>query len=313
MGVSLFDEGTPYTRRPTPIGRVTASRILRRSAGWLSVWILNVLARFPNPAVTAVGSLLLPLYIPFRGRTRERLRRLTPPVPPLAYYRMRLRLALLSLRHILGKPDGCRAIIEGGDLYRAALASGNPVALLGWHQGPVELLHRLPADHASRDGSRETGENPPKKFFLLTASAFSPALTEWITSGRRLHETTVVRPDDMAALRTWARGNGVLAVMVDQVPGEPEEWLVVGNGRIALPYPARLLEWITARNPVIIAVSVRCEPGNRIVFRYERIHSGSVKNDVERLMGNAINQAPEQYNWSYPKVVISSEQLTADS
>jgi lauroyl/myristoyl acyltransferase len=274
---------------------------MRSIAGRLAVGLLHVLSRLPVPLVGALGTILLPFYIPFRRRTRERLRKLEPPVRALDYNRMRLRLALLSLRHVLGLSDGCTVIVEGGDAYQAALASGDPVVLLGWHQGPVELLHRIPAADAS-----SSGEGPGKqdRFFVMTAAAFSSVLSDWITRGRRASGITVIRPDDTASLRRWARSKGVLAVMIDQVPGRPEEWIVAEMGPLAAPYPARLMAWITARKPQTLAVSVRWNPGDRIVFRYERIDSSSLKTNLERLMGHAVRQAPDQYNWSYPKIRV---------
>jgi hypothetical protein len=69
------------------------------------------------------------------------------------------------------------------------------VVLLGWHQGPVELLHGIPADGALRAERREAGSgskngNTPfaqfqaPDFFVMTASAFSPALADWMAQGR---------------------------------------------------------------------------------------------------------------------------------
>src|SRR5215217_7465826 len=117
---------------PTPLDSAA-----RRLLGVLAVSILRVLGHLPQPLVLALGTLFLPLYIPFRCATRARLRRLG--IPAFAYYRTRLRLALLSLRHLLGLPDGLEVRIEGVELYEAALATGRPIVLLGWHQGPVEL------------------------------------------------------------------------------------------------------------------------------------------------------------------------------
>jgi lauroyl/myristoyl acyltransferase len=264
-------------------------------AGKLAVHFLALAGLLPIRLTFALGALLLPLYVPFRRATRARLRRLDPPVSPLAYYRMRLRLALLSLRHTLGRPDGCTVIVEGAELLEVALASGKPVALLGWHQGPVELLHRIPADAATRAG---------RKVLVMTAGAFSPALSAWMARGRASSGTTVVRPDETAMLRDWIRDAGVLAAMVDQVPGAPEHWLRLRGGTVSLPWPGRLMEWIAAREPECLVVAVRWEPGDRIVFRYERIGAATLREDSGRLMEEAIRQAPEQYNWSYPKVSV---------
>jgi lauroyl/myristoyl acyltransferase len=192
------------------------------------------------------------------------------------------------------------------------------VVLLGWHQGPVKLLHGIPADGALRAERREAGSgskngNTPfaqfqaPDLFVMTASAFSPELADWMARGRNASGVTVIRPDDTPALRTWVKSNGVLAVMTDQVPGAPEDWLSLQNGVVSIPWPRRLMDWIATRDPECLAVSVRLEPGDRIVFRYERINAASMKDGLAVLMEDALNRAPEQYNWSYPKIAVSCQ------
>ena len=70
------------------------------------------------------------------------------------------------------------------------------------------------------------------------------------------------------------------------------------------PYPARLLEWIDARHPERLFVSVRWEPGNRIRFRYLPADGASLKAASVARMTAATAAGPEsgQYNWSYPKL-----------
>jgi lauroyl/myristoyl acyltransferase len=261
--------------------------------GHLSVGILNLTGRLPIGVSLSIGTVFLPFHIPFRHRTRAKLRSLRPPVGVFAYYRMRLRLALLSVRRALRKPDGCTITIQGAGSFADALSSGKPVLLLGWHQGPVELLHGIPAE-AARDRSR----------FVMTSTAFSPILAEWMARGRQRAGTRVVRPEATASLREWARNNGVLAVMVDQVRGEPEEWLSLGSGSVRVPWPGRLIDWAAARNPEVLAVSVHLESAGRIVFRYDPVAPESVKEMVTKLMDEALMRAPEQYNWSYGKASV---------
>jgi hypothetical protein len=269
--------------------------------GLLAVALLEILGRLPPALPFALGSALLALYAPFRFRTRERLRRLDPPVEALAYYRMRLRLALMSARRDTVE-NGIR--IEGGAIFEDALLFGNtsentsgkapgkPVLLLGWHQGPVELLHEVPAKAARG-----------RSCFVMTASAFSPVLAEWMARKRRRAGVTVIRPEETDALRGWARDGGVLAVMVDQVPGKPEEWLSLPRSGARVPWPGRFVDWAIARHPEVFAVTARLENG-RVVFRYARVEPQSIKATIGMLMDDALQQAPEQYNWSYPKVAV---------
>jgi lauroyl/myristoyl acyltransferase len=274
--------------------------MIRAATGWAATAFLRVLGRWPLPMALALGRVLLPLYFPFRRATRARLRALRISCP--AYYRMRLRLALLSLRHLLGRPDGLEVRVEGQELYAAAQATGRPILLLGWHQGPVELLHRVP--------SRST-ERP---FFVMTAGAFSPALAQLMAKGRaegRASEAergakAVIRPDSLSGLRAWERDKGVLAVMVDQVRGRPEEWLSFRAGPRATahaPWPKRLLEWVLERRPEVLVVSARLE-GNSVRFRYEAVDPNAPKEDVAAKIEAALARAPAQYNWSYPKMWI---------
>lgn len=271
---------------------------MRHLLGGLAVFALELAARLPMRLALALGGALLPLYAPFRFATRRKLRALRPPVGPLAYYHMRLRLALLSVRQATGREDGYRRAIEGEDLYSRVLSSGKPVLLLGWHQGPVELLHAIPA--AASSG---------RPFFVVTASAFSPVLAEWMARGRERTGVRVVRPEETGKLRAWAREGGVLAVMIDQVPGRPEEYLSLRDGAMNVPWPGRLIDWALARNPEILVVSARLAGGRRVAFRYARCRAESAKEDVRDLMDDALARAPEQYNWSYGKVSLLS---TAD-
>lgn len=260
-------------------------------AGRLAVALLRVLGRLPLPCVQALGAVLLPFYRPFRRATGARLRALG--LRPRDYYRARLRLAALSLRHVLGRPDGLRIEIEGAEFYAAALATGRPVALLGWHQGPVELLHRIPSQATSRP------------FFVMTAGAFAPALAGLMKDGRgRPGAKVVIRPDSLSGLRAWERDKGVLAVMVDQVRGRPEEWLTLRprpGVALHVPWPKRLLEWVQERRPELLTVSVRLE-GKTARFRYAPLEPDALKEALRARFEAALRENPLQYNASYPKL-----------
>jgi lauroyl/myristoyl acyltransferase len=266
---------------------------MRALAGRLAVGILNVLGRLPTGAALALGTALLPLYVPFRVRTRRRLRSLHPPVGALAYYRMRLRLALLSLRHLRGLPDGLARAVGGEAHYRAALESGRPVVLVGWHQGPVELLHRIPAEAA-----------PHNPFFVMTAGAFAPALAGLMRAGRSGPGKSALTPGDRAGLRRWARARGVLALMIDQVPGEADAWLDACGGSVRLPWPARLVEWLRARDAVWLAVETRWRPGNRVSFDYRVLKEEGRRAEIARLVTDGLRASADQYNWSYGKIGV---------
>ena len=162
------------------------------------------------------------------------------------------------------------------------------MALLGWHQGPVEMLHHLPPALDQRP------------FFILTGTGFAPALTRLLDRGRQqTDKRTISLQAQSAALRAWVRQRGVLAVMIDQVPGRPLHWLSLLNGKVEIPCPGNLVEWLREHNATCLAVSVRLDEDG-ILFRYQPVVP-EIK-ALERLMEIGIGEAPGQYNWSYPKI-----------
>jgi lauroyl/myristoyl acyltransferase len=217
---------------------------------------------------------------------------------------MRLRLTLLSLKHLRGRPDGCALQVEGREHFIAALRSGKPVVVLGWHQGPVELLHQVPQANARI--AEPSGTRP---FFLMTAKAFAPALTRLMKGGRAGERKEILHPGSLAGLKRWEQGKGILALMTDQVPGKPEEWLAPLDGSVQVPFPGRLLDWIAERDAAFLIVSVRLEKRNRIVFRYAPTESRLLRDDMAFHLDNSLRAAPEQYNWSYPKIRFSTREL----
>jgi lauroyl/myristoyl acyltransferase len=268
--------------------------VTRAPAGFLAVTALRLLSRLPPSALVALGTPWIPFYAVIRRGTRRRLAGLRSRVPfvvpsPLAYYRMRLRLAALSVRHLAARLGDAPVRVEGEEHFRAATASGKPVALLGWHQGPVELLHRHPEPMAG------------KPFFIATAAAFSPPLSRWMRSGREQAGKETVNAERLPrALRAWARGGGVLAVMLDQVSGDSAGRLALWNGAVEIPFPRNLWDWLTAGDAALLAVSVRLERRGSVLFRYHPL-----TRDVESfrgLMEREITGAADQYNWSYPKI-----------
>jgi len=266
--------------------------MLRTLAGVLAVAVLKLLSRFPPNLIVALGTPWLPFYALCRRSVRQRLNSLYSKVSnfpkPLAYYRMRLRLAALSLRHLTGYDDDLSVRVDGEEHYRAALVNRRPVALLGWHQGPVEMLHHLPPALDQRPS------------FILTGTGFAPALTRLLDRGRQqTDKRTISLQAQSAALRAWVRQRGVLAVMIDQVPGRPLHWLSLLNGKVEIPCPGNLVEWLREHNATCLAVSVRLDEDG-ILFRYQPVVP-EIK-ALERLMEIGIGEAPGQYNWSYPKI-----------
>jgi hypothetical protein len=137
----------------------------------------------------------------------------------------------------------------------------------------------------------------------MTAGAFSPALAGFMRAGRAVDEKEIARPGDLGSLRRWERDKGVLAVMIDQSPGSPEEWVPLGTSGLETPCPSRLLDWIEARRPEKLFVAVQWEPGNRIRFRYLPATGPCLKSSGVALVSEALSgPGSGQYNWSYPKI-----------
>lgn len=224
------------------------------------------------------------------------------------YYRVRLNLLLMGLR-AHGRPVTAafpRIGMEGEAHYARALASGRPVALLGLHSGPWELLHRLPPAPADRP------------FAIATAPAFAPALTAYMAEGREGEGKRVFWAGSAgskggaaskglagsksleAGLRGLLSSKGVLALMIDQVPrpGGESEYLDLW-GSIRMPYPGRLLRFLEARGCLFVPVSVRLAEGSA-VFRYHGAWEDAAPDRVRAFLEGAVAAAPDQWNWSYP-------------
>ena len=269
--------------------------MLRSTAGFLAVTTLKILAILPPGIIVALGTPLLPIYALFRVQTRRRLKQMQVWVPhsptPLTYYRTRLKLAALSLRHLKGKLDDMPIQVEGEELYDAALATGKPVVLLGWHQGPVELLHHLPYC----DG---------RPFYIITAAGFARSLSRLLEKGRERKGKQVVASEDVYhALRNLARKSGVLAVMVDQVSGQPSGFFFLWNNAVQIPRIAELLTWLKNHEALFLAVTVRLEKKDSILFRYQPVEPD--EKSLGLLLEKSLEENPSQYNWSYPKIHIN--------
>jgi lauroyl/myristoyl acyltransferase len=276
---------------------------IRDLAGHLSVAALRGLGAMPRPLAARLLAPLLPAYArlrPSRSRRLEALFAASPFADRLNledYYRNRLDLLLRCLE-LHGSPEGRSGLeVEGEEGYLEALESGRPVALLGLHLGVVELLHRVPAAPEGRP------------FRIVTASAFSGPLARYMRRGReRAGKTVLPNRALVSGLRGLADSRGVLAFMADQHPGSPPTWLRLWD-RIEVPYPARLLAFLRGKDFRIVPVSTRLERDGRSRFRFHgpwpKASPGDSACHASLLRGfleEAIATAPDQWNWSYPKL-----------
>ncbi len=246
------------------------------------------------------------------------------------YYATRFHMALGSLK-IHGRPlqisgdSNIGVQIIGRKHYDDTLRLGRPLVLLGWHQGVVELLHRLP--HAP----------PGRPFRILTARAFAPALTRFMKNGRELdgkrtlfgatfrkatassNPKATLDADQMSSgisgIRSVIREAGILAVMVDQHPaGFGEAASLELFGRLAVPYPGALLSFLIRKGCLFLPVSTRLLPQGGSEFRYheaidlegiEQSRETALRERLRGLMETAILAAPDQWNWSYGNIRIT--------
>ena len=296
---------------------------------------LAALRRVPARVTGRLLSPALRLYPLFRPRHAARLKACFAAAPlraPLSlrdYYATRLGLLLRGLA-CHGKPlpavsqgteasmrewtPDLRVQVQGEKHYREALARRRPIALIGLHAGMVELLHRIP----------EAPEGRP--FFILTAPAFSPPLTRYMARGREMEGKRILwvgKSDGKGdgqrgleqGLRSVIAANGVLALMADQHPGPADEceYLMLWD-RVRVPWPARLIRFLAAQGFQCVPVSTRMlkdgfaqgPEGSTATARFE-FHPALPHADaggIRAFLEKAIAEAPEQWNWSYPKVRI---------
>jgi lauroyl/myristoyl acyltransferase len=280
---------------------------LRHGAGRLAAALILAVRALPPQAAWRLLSPLLPLYVRLRSRHARRLEALFAATPFRdrltleGYYRRRLDLLLRCLR-LHGAPlDPGRVEVEGMEHYRAALAGGRPVALVGLHAGVVELLHRLP-------------EAAGRPFRILTAAAFAPPLTELLRRGRERDDKRVL--DNRApgpGLREVLAKRGVLALMADQVPGPGAPALRLWDS-VLLPWPERLLAFLMEKGCVLLPVSTRVvtggpgDPEGRSRYRFHvpwELAPGEDRGEglarrLRDFLEKSVAEAPDQWNWSYP-------------
>lgn len=189
--------------------------------------------------------------------------------------------------------------VEGMQHYLAAMESDRPVALIGLHAGLFEELHRVPPPA------------PGKPFFILTAPAFSPPLTGFMARGRERNGKRILwigskGPRGLkAGLRGAIAGKGVLALMADQHPGPSGDCEFLSLwGKVKAPYPGRLLRFLADRDFLFVPVSTRLEADGTSVFRYHAALQEPTPESIRGFLEAAIAAAPDQWNWSYPKIRV---------
>lgn len=278
-----------------------------RAAGWAAVAVLAILGALPRRAVLRFLRLPLLLYPLIRPGHALRLRERFTASPFFgldlgAYYRVRLELLLRAVQEHGREPALEDIRVEGWEHYTGALESGRPVALVGLHLGVVELLHRVPTAPKGRP------------FLILTASAFSSPLTEYMAKGReRDGKRVLMNRNTGTGLREVLRKNGVLALMADQAPVGTGYHLELWDS-LRVPYPARLLYLLLAHRVLLVPVSTRLEADGRCRYRFHPAWTDLPAQPQEtalaaRLRGfleEAVAWAPEQWNWSYPGISLAS-------
>ncbi len=278
----------------------------RDCAGHAAVAVLRGLRLFPSSLLIAVGDPLLPAYIRLRRKHTNSLGRKWSATPwssslsPSIYYRMRLRLYAANLQ-LHGRPLRSEDFsVTGLHYWQAALESGRPVLLVGHHLGPVEYLHRVAAAMMG-DG---------KSLHVLTASAFAAPLTRFMRRDREKFGARMIYPTEAASsLRKILRRGGVAALMLDQTAG-------VENARFALssqldcPFNWRPVEFMLRHGAWVVPVAARLQ-GSRTQVDFGAPLAGSQdkiashRNALEEFALRACREAPEQFNWSYPRLRLT--------
>ncbi len=212
--------------------------------------------------------------------------------------------------------------VEGAHHYSSALLSDRPIALIGLHAGILELQHRIPA--APKD----------RPFLILTAPAFSPPLTRFMAAGRELdgkrsllignrrqrnrkEEKRKAGKRNAASREEWdgpdrnlesglrsvIASKGILALMADQHPGpaEDRQYLDLWDA-VRVPWPSRLLRFLSSQGFLCLPVSTRLEKDGTPRFTFHPALEEPTAGNVRAFLEAAIAAAPEQWNWSYPKV-----------
>ena len=256
----------------------------------------------PHPLLRAGLSPFLKAYPFLRPGQAARLRGCFAASPFASglglesYYAARLDLLLRGLK-LHGSPLEGGLRVDGLHHYRSALAADKPVALIGLHSGVLELLHRVP----------EAPESRP--FLILTAPAFAPALTAYMATGRERDRKGILWIGSGASkglesgLREVIAKRGVLALMADQHPGGAEdcEYLALWD-RIRVPWPARLLRFLESQGFQCLPVSTFLDADGGSRFRFHPVLENASGPGLRAFLESAIAAAPEQWNWSYPKV-----------
>ena len=285
---------------------------------------LRALGRISPSFLQAGLGLLLPVYPWIRSKHTRRLRACFAASPFAnqlnlrSYYSTRLGLLLAGLRQHGRSITAESVAVSGIEHYREALGSGRPVALIGLHTGVLELLHRIP-------------ENPfDRPFLILTAPAFAPALTTFLTEGRQRDGKVIIwnghpptgAPAETglaAGLRRVVKTKGILAMMADQNPLQtPDQDYLTLWGMIDVAFPRRLLDFLSERDFQFVPVSTQLNPDGHSSYRFhpawktsvtssgrpQFMDQTSLHSQLREFLEAGIAAAPEQWNWSYPKIRV---------
>lgn len=316
------------------------SAAFTRAAGHFCVTVLRVLRWLPVDFSYSALKLFLPIYPFLRIRRANRLQNIlqkfwkSTPFQSTAsiqqnslkkYYQTRLKLLLLNL-HVHGRAVNHRNVhVTRKENYNLALTQNRPILLLGLHQGVLEYLHKIPAKPANRP------------FYILTAPAFAPSLSQFMASGRSLDGKQIIWDRNLSVtdsaqekeksglsfsngIREIIKHKGVLAMMADQIRTTGNELLKIGEAEntirlfnmIEIPSSIQLLKYLVEKDFLILPVSTFLMSDGISKFTFnpawnlteikntENLES-EIRSKLKIFLEAAISSAPEQWNWSYPK------------
>lgn len=276
-----------------------------------SLFMLRCFASLSLPLLQRLGRLIGALAgrFPRSGiyRTIMRNLHLCYPGQPEAWYHATTRASLrstamtaLEFAKTWGMPPAYSVSqirdIHGGEVFHDALAAGRGVIAIVPHWGTWEFMNAWVNQYASPVIMYKPGKQPGVDAFVAEA--------------RGRLRATVVPTDDSGVRATFKalRKGGFTAILPDHIPGE--------NGGVFAPFFG-ISTWTGVMVPKL-AAKTGCAV---IVMGCQRRHEGdgfdlyfqAAETDIShpdtkiaaaamnRSMERFINQAPEQYQWSYKR------------
>ncbi len=284
---------------------MTAKVIMTHVAGYLCIILIHLFRLIPLYISRYICLSLLPLYRLLRYPHTSRIKNLWQRLPFSkqlkigTYYRQRLNIYLnLLYSHGKGPSDTTLTIVDG-PYFQEAFKTGRPILLCGIHSGPFEWLYKSP-----QAPEIKTGHRP---FFTLTASSFSPPLTRYMQTGRLLDgKRAILNNRIQGVLPVIIRQKGILAVMVDQMPGEDKDFITLWD-QIKVPVHLKLVSWMAQQGALILPItSYLDDNGKPVAAFHPHLNSGTInnkaglENTLRQFLEQAIEEHPLQWNWSYP-------------